>query len=362
MLVISPYARRGYVDDAFGEFSAPLRFISDNWGLPYLTPRIRQSHNFEHVFDFEGKPASAGSAAACSGDGSLLGFPPVVPRLARRRAGRPEDPLPLTEAMRVPSSGMQRHGHKIAVRPGGSVVTGRPVVVVIVSLVLAGCGGTTASSGATGSTTPTPTSTVQEVDVGGYLLDIECEGEGSPTVVFEAGAGGDRSSFLNQWVDLRDITRVCAYDRAGIGTSDERPTTGSVTIGDLADELARLLEGAGIEEPIVLASHSLGGGVAQFFADRYPDHVAGLVFVDSIAIPGYVDWFGSKLDDGTGGSIDMRRSAEEWEQIGSFGSTPTIVLTQGFAGEDDSAPQRFRRYFRERARRDGRAARRTRCT
>ena len=227
-------------------------------------------------------------------------------------------------------------------------MTGRPVVVVIVSLVLAGCGGTTASSGATGSTTSTPTSTVQEVDVGGYLLDIECEGEGSPTVVFEAGAGGDRSSFLNQWVDLRDITRVCAYDRAGIGTSDERPTTGSVTIGDLADELARLLEGAGIPEPIVLASHSLGGGVAQFFADRYPDHVAGLVFVDSIAIPGYVDWFGSKpLDDGTGGTIDMQRSAEEWEQIGSFGSTPTIVLTQGFAGEDDSAPQRFRRYFRE---------------
>ena len=58
-----------------------------------------------------------------------------------------------------------------------------------------------------------------------------------------------------------------------------------------------------------------------------------------------MDWFGPKLDDGTGGSIDMRRSAEEWERLGSFGSTPTIVLTQGFAGEDDSAPQRFRRYF-----------------
>jgi phospholipase C len=38
MLVISPYARKGYVDDAEGEFSSPLRFVSDNWGLPYLTP------------------------------------------------------------------------------------------------------------------------------------------------------------------------------------------------------------------------------------------------------------------------------------------------------------------------------------
>jgi phospholipase C len=56
MLVLSPYARRGYVDDAFAEFSAPLRFIADNWDLPYLTRRIRTSHNFEHVFDFAGRP------------------------------------------------------------------------------------------------------------------------------------------------------------------------------------------------------------------------------------------------------------------------------------------------------------------
>jgi phospholipase C len=56
MLVISPYAKRGYIDDAFGEFSSPLRFIADNWGLPSLTSRIRSSHNFEHVFDFDRKP------------------------------------------------------------------------------------------------------------------------------------------------------------------------------------------------------------------------------------------------------------------------------------------------------------------
>jgi len=107
-----------------------------------------------------------------------------------------------------------------------------------------------------------------------------------------------------------------------------------------------VLEGAGVEGPIVLASHSLGGGVAQFYADRYPDRVAGLVFIDTIAIPGYVDWFGPAVDDGTGGSIDRRRTAEDWELIGSFGSIPTIVLTQNFRGEDDFAPQRFRRYFR----------------
>jgi phospholipase C len=56
MMVISPYAKRGYVDDAMGDFSSPLRFISDNWGLPYLTSRIEGSHTFEHVFDFDRNP------------------------------------------------------------------------------------------------------------------------------------------------------------------------------------------------------------------------------------------------------------------------------------------------------------------
>jgi phospholipase C len=56
MLVISPYAKKGYVDDAEGEFSTPLKFIEDNWGLPYLTERIERTHNFEHVFDFDRNP------------------------------------------------------------------------------------------------------------------------------------------------------------------------------------------------------------------------------------------------------------------------------------------------------------------
>ena len=34
---ISPYTRRGLIDTEQGEFSTPLKFISDNWGLPYLT-------------------------------------------------------------------------------------------------------------------------------------------------------------------------------------------------------------------------------------------------------------------------------------------------------------------------------------
>ena len=58
MLTISPYAKRGVIDDVVGEFCSPLKFISDNWGLDYLTPRIKNTHNFEHVFDFNKPPRS----------------------------------------------------------------------------------------------------------------------------------------------------------------------------------------------------------------------------------------------------------------------------------------------------------------
>jgi phospholipase C len=52
MLVISPWANRGMIDHEVGEFSSPHRFIADNFGLPLLTDRVRNTHNFEHVFDF----------------------------------------------------------------------------------------------------------------------------------------------------------------------------------------------------------------------------------------------------------------------------------------------------------------------
>jgi phospholipase C len=56
LLTISPYTPRGLLDTEQGEFSSPLRFISDNWGLPYLTDRIANTHGFEHVFDFRARP------------------------------------------------------------------------------------------------------------------------------------------------------------------------------------------------------------------------------------------------------------------------------------------------------------------
>jgi len=56
LLVISPYAKRGYVDNTLGEFSSVLRFIEDNWGLSQLTHRDRNADNLTTAFDFTQEP------------------------------------------------------------------------------------------------------------------------------------------------------------------------------------------------------------------------------------------------------------------------------------------------------------------
>src|SRR4029078_9740327 len=74
-------------------------------------------------------------------------------------------------------------------------------------------------------------------------------------------------------------TRVCAYDRAGQGWSDDlaHSQDGLAVAADLHTLLAR----AGETGPYVLAGHSSGGALAMTYAARYPAQVAGLVLLDS---------------------------------------------------------------------------------
>src|ERR671911_370807 len=117
------------------------------------------------------------------------------------------------------------------------------------------------------------------VDVGGHSLHINCVGQGSPTVVLHAGSGG----FSAQWVrvqrEVSHTTRVCSYDRAGMGWSEMGPEPRDAK--QISSELHTLLKGANIEGPYVLVGHSFGGLYVRTYAARYPDEVAGVVLVDS---------------------------------------------------------------------------------
>ena len=63
------------------------------------------------------------------------------------------------------------------------------------------------------------------VDVGGYRLHLRCEGQGSPTVVLESGCGMTSNEWTLVQPEVARFTRVCSYDRAGLGWSESGPPT-----------------------------------------------------------------------------------------------------------------------------------------
>jgi len=123
----------------------------------------------------------------------------------------------------------------------------------------------------------------QMVDVGGYRLHINCTGNGSPTVVIESGWGDSSASW--GWVqpEVAKTTRICTYDRAGMGWSEVSPQPR--TAREFAKELHTLLAKANEPGPYVLVGHSLGGYTVRVYAHDYPAEVAGLVLIDAQALP-----------------------------------------------------------------------------
>jgi len=118
----------------------------------------------------------------------------------------------------------------------------------------------------------------QRVAVGAGSFYLDCRGSGSPTVVLEAGAGGGAGSWSAVFDGIAATTRTCAYDRAGLGSSDPR---GRRTLGDAAADLRALLAAAGEQAPYVIVGHSLGGAYARVFATDHPEMTAAIVLVDS---------------------------------------------------------------------------------
>jgi pimeloyl-ACP methyl ester carboxylesterase len=122
----------------------------------------------------------------------------------------------------------------------------------------------------------------QLVDIGTHRLHLQCAGEGSPTVVFDAALGASSLSWSLVHPPVARLTRACTYDRAGFGWSDAGPLPR--TASRIADELHRLLRGGAVPGPYVLVGHSYGGLVMRLYAARHPEEVAGLVLIEP-AIP-----------------------------------------------------------------------------
>jgi pimeloyl-ACP methyl ester carboxylesterase len=122
------------------------------------------------------------------------------------------------------------------------------------------------------------------VDIGGRSLYVTCTGIGKPTVIYLHGLGGTHAGVGAIPAGLRNDVRVCTYDRANVGRSDQQE--GQHTSTDSVQDLRLLLEKAGIDGPYVFLGASFGGLLALQYAGTYPQDVAGLVLLDA-ALPAF---------------------------------------------------------------------------
>ncbi|TFL16658.1 alpha/beta fold hydrolase [Jannaschia formosa] len=114
---------------------------------------------------------------------------------------------------------------------------------------------------------------------GTHDLRLLCTGAGETTFVLEAGATGFAETWT--WVQdaLDDDARVCSYDRAGMGLSEQLPA--GFQPGQAARDLHAALTDAGEAGPFVVVGHSLGGFFARDFAAQFPADTAAVVLVDA---------------------------------------------------------------------------------
>jgi pimeloyl-ACP methyl ester carboxylesterase len=194
-------------------------------------------------------------------------------------------------------------------------------------------GGTTASHRLADAPTSTPGGTLEsgmKVDVGGYALWIQCSGQGSPPVVLDAGFGKGASAWSKVQPGVAEFTRVCAYDRAGLGSSDPGPNP--TTSRQQVQDLRALLANARVAGPFVLVGHSFGGINAELCARLYPAEAAGLVLVDAAHEDSYLDPEYRKYHSDVAAGVDLTESAQQVRAAPPLPDIPLIVLAHGLPG------------------------------
>ena len=125
------------------------------------------------------------------------------------------------------------------------------------------------------------------VQVDGRSVYLDCRGAGSPTVILEAGFGSGADSWGYVLDGVAEFTRVCAWDRPGIGRSAARELHSA---GEAEADLRAALDGAGEVGPFIVVAHSLGGVYGRVFAAAGPpgaraatarDEVLAFVMLDT---------------------------------------------------------------------------------
>lgn len=120
------------------------------------------------------------------------------------------------------------------------------------------------------------------IAVGDRRLHLHEQGTGSPAVILEAGIAGSSLGWALVQPRIAAFTRVCSYDRAGLGWSDAAIAPPSVQ--QMFADLDAVLSVAGVPPPYVLVGHSFGGLLVRAYAHYKPENVAGLVLLDPVSL------------------------------------------------------------------------------
>jgi len=117
------------------------------------------------------------------------------------------------------------------------------------------------------------------VDIGGRSLHLNCAGKGTPIVILMAGGGAFSIDWALVQPKIAESTRVCSYDRAGLGWSDPGPA--EETVEETVSDLHALLRASDERGPYVLVGASIGGIFIQAYQRAFPKDIAALVFSNS---------------------------------------------------------------------------------
>jgi pimeloyl-ACP methyl ester carboxylesterase len=127
---------------------------------------------------------------------------------------------------------------------------------------------------------PMITISLSAATIDGVPLHASISGKGPKTVILIHGWTCDVTSWKSQVSPLSRNYRVITLDLPGHGQS-RWPENGKLSM----DLFARAVEAVRSEaktERVVLAGHSMGTAVILQYARLFPEHVAGLVFVDGM--------------------------------------------------------------------------------
>jgi len=121
-----------------------------------------------------------------------------------------------------------------------------------------------------------------------YTVYYTTIGQGRPMLLMHGGSGLDHTYF-RPWLDpLSDQLQLVYYDQFGQGRSTRPQSYEDISMASWAEEADALRAHLGLER-IILFGHSYGGFIAQEYALRHGEHLAGLILCDTAPALDYPD-------------------------------------------------------------------------